>query len=140
MQKIPRGIIAIAVVLAVTAGVFWNKILGIFQPMWPGSQSEVVMKKPKELSAVVTYEVPGDKQDTLRFVVTLDSAGLIEQIQTLDAKTNEVPEKKKEFNSEVNVILKGQKLSELKAIDKVGKSTLTTAAFNEALGKLQAQL
>lgn len=141
MQKIPRGIIAIAVVLALTGSVFYWYAVRMFPSAKPDrSVSNVVANKPKEISAVVSYEVPGEKFDHLRFVVTLDATGAIERIQTLDAETNEIPEKKKDFNDEVNVILKGKKLSELSAIDKVGKSTLTTMAFNEALDKLKAQL
>ena len=88
-------------------------------------------------SAVITYDAYEGKMDTLRFVVTLDSTGAIEMIQTLDAATGEVPEKKKEFNQLVNVQLKGKKLSELKSIDKVGESSKTTAAFNQAIPELQ---
>ncbi len=57
-----------------------------------------------------------------------------------DPETGEIPEKKKEFNDQVNVILKGKKLSELTKIDKVGKSTLTTDAFNSVIDELKAQL
>lgn len=94
----------------------------------------------KTVSAEVTYDTPGDYPDSLRFVVTVDSDGMIQSIQTFDAETGEVPEKKKEFTEQVNVALKGKKLSELSAIDKVGKSSLTTTAFNQALGDLKAQL
>lgn len=94
----------------------------------------------KEVSAEVTYDTPGDYPDHLRFVVVVDAAGTIQSIRTLDAETGEEPAKKKEFNDQINVILKGKKLSELSAIDKVGKSSLTTDAFNEALPKLQAAL
>lgn len=144
MQKIPKGIAAIAVVLVVTAVVYYRYVVSVFPAAKletsPMAATEVVANKPKEISAVVSYEVPGDKIDHLRFVVTLDASGMIEQIQTLDDKTNEIPEKKKEFNDQVNVILKGKKLSELAAIDKVGQSTLTTDAFNSVLDKLKAQL
>ncbi len=91
----------------------------------------------KQSSAVVTYDAYEGKMDTLRFVVTVDGSGAIETIQTLDAATGEVPEKKKEFNDLVNVQLKGKKLSELTAIDKVGGSSKTTEAFNRAIPELQ---
>lgn len=94
----------------------------------------------KEVSAEVTYDTPGDYPDHLRFVVVLDGEGAIQSIQTFDAETGEVPEKKKEFTEQINVLLKGKKLSELSAIDKVGKSSLTTDAFNQALGDLKAKL
>lgn len=94
----------------------------------------------REVSGTVSYETPNGGTDNLRFVVTVDKDGIIQSVQTLDAETNEVPEKKKEFNAEVNVILKGKKLSELTAIDKVGKSSLTTKAFNDSLDQLKAAL
>ncbi len=94
----------------------------------------------KELSAVVTYDAYEGKMDTLRFVVRVNSDGVIEEIQTLDAATNEVPEKKKEFNGEVNTLLRGKKLKEIDKVDKVAKASLTTAAFNKALGDLKAGL
>lgn len=142
MNKIPKGIVVVVVVIVVTAFVYLREVAKVLQGWRPEAApaTEVAMQKPKEVSAVVSYEVPGEKIDTLRFVVTLDDVGAIEQIQTLDAETNEVPEKKKEFNDQVNVMLKGRKLSELTAIDRVGQSTLTTNAFNEALDTLKAAL
>lgn len=140
MQKIPKGLIIVSVIIVVTVAVYLREVAKVLQGWRPEVVSEAAMQKPKEVSAVVTYEVPGEKFDTLRFVVKLDDTGAIDEIRTLDAETNEIPEKKKEFNDEVNVILKGKKLSELTKIDKVGKSTLTTDAFNEALDKLKAEL
>lgn len=142
MQKIPKSLVLIAFVLVVTVAIYYRQAASIFRSMKPETVPApvAVMDKPREVSATVSYEVPGDKVDHLRFVVTLDAAGMIEQIQTLDAETNEVPEKKKDFNSEVNVILKGKKLSELTAIDKVGQSSLTTWAFNDAIKDLQKQI
>jgi hypothetical protein len=92
------------------------------------------------VSAVITYGEPGKYSDTLRFVVVVDGEGAIQEIQTLEDATGEVPEKKKEFNELVNVLLKGKKLADLSAIDKVGKSSMTTKAFNDALPTLQAAL
>lgn len=141
MQKIPKALVLIAFVLVVTGAIYYREATKIFRSMKPevAPAPETVMAK-REVSATVSYEVPGDKIDHLRFVVTIDAAGRIEQIQTLDAETNEVPEKKKDFNSQVNVILKGKKLSELTAIDKVGQSSLTTWAFNDAIKDLQKQI
>jgi hypothetical protein len=142
MHKVPKGVIVVAVIIVVTVAVYLREVAKVLQAWRPEAvpATEVAMQKPKEVSAVVTYEVPGEKFDTLRFVVKLDDAGAIDEVRTLDAETDEIPEKKKEFNDQVNVILKGKKLSELAKIDKVGKSTLTTSAFNEVLDKLKAQL
>lgn len=135
------GLFFVAVIVVASVFVYYRYAKDVLQV---GKQEEVAQPKAvatsKEVSAVVTYATPGDEPDTLRFVVTLDQTGLIQNIQTLDATTNEVPAKKKEFNDQINVILKGKKLSELTAIDKVGKSSLTTTAFNSALGDLQKAL
>lgn len=148
MQKIPKGIIAIAIVLVVSGVAFYYHVLKLTPEAVPENtalpvsrgEPQVAPLKSREVSATTSYEVGEGKIDTLKFVVTLDANGMIEKIMTLDAATNEIPEKKKGFNDQVNVMLKGKKLSELTKIDKVGKSTLTTNAFNAVLSDLKAQL
>lgn len=103
-------------------------------------KAEEVATGWREVSAVTSYDTPNDGRDTLRFVVTLDQQGTIQGIKTLDAETNTIAEKKVEFSEQLTVILKGKKLSELQNIDKVGKSSLTTTAFNSALADLKAAL
>jgi len=100
----------------------------------------VVPVESRKVSAVATYMVTEDKQDSLRFVVTVDKDGIITDLTTLDAKTGDVSEKKKPFNEQVSVMIKGKKLSELTAIDNVAKSTLTTKAFDGVIDQLKAQL
>lgn len=112
----------------------------IVKPGMAGTPSAPVTPEFRDVNAVVKYEVPNDKFDTLRFVVTVSKDGTIQKIQTFDAATGEAPEKKKEFTEQINVILKGKKLSDLEAIDKVGTSSLTTTAFNSALGDLKKAL
>lgn len=129
----------IALVLVVSVFVYYRYTKEVVQSMKPAEVVPTVFAS-KEVDAEVSYEVPGGKIDHLRFVVMLDQGGAIQDIQTLDAETGQVPAKKVEFNEQVNVILKGKKLSELSAIDKVGESSMTTAAFNEALPTLQAAL
>lgn len=108
--------------------------------MRSSKQEVAVQPNSKEVDAVVSYDAYEGKIDTLRFVVLVDRTGMIQEIKTLDAATNEVPEKKKEFNEQVNVLLKGKKLAELTTIDKVGTSSKTTEAFNKALGELKSEL
>lgn len=105
------------------------------------NKNELVQgRNTRDISAEASYPTPGDYDDNLRFIVTIDTDGVIQKIQTLDAETNQVPAKKVEFTEQINAILKGKKLSELTQIDKVGKSSLTTDAFNSALAKLQASI
>lgn len=136
------GLFFVALVVVVSVFVYYRyakDILQVGKQEEAATQSKAVATS-KEVSAVVTYATPGDEPDVLRFVVTVNAEGMIQNIQTLDAETNEIPAKKKEFNDQINVILAGKKLSELTAIDKVGKSSLTTTAFNSALGDLQKAL
>ena len=149
MLKTKKSVLlVVGLIVLVSVFVYYRYAKEILQ-----SSKQEVMVKPgmagtpgageptlRDLSAIVSYEVPGDKVDTLRFVVTVDKAGTIQSIQTLEAASGEIPEKKKEFNDQINVILKGKKLSELSAIDKVGTSSMTTDAFNKALPQLQAGL
>ncbi len=128
----------IALVLVVSIFVYYRYAQGVFQSMKPAAVTVPTVATSKEVSAEVTYSVSEEKSDTLRFVVTMNKEGIIESIQTLDAETGQIPEKKKAFNEEVNVLLKGKKLSDLGPIDKVAQSSLTTKAFNEVLPKLQA--
>lgn len=143
MLKTKKSVLLIVgLIVAISIFAYYRYTKDLFQPF---KQDEVVVKpdtyeSTRGVSAVVSYDPVEGKTDTLRFVVTVDQMGQIQNIQTLDAASGEVPEKKKEFNEQINVILKGKKLSELSAIDKVGTSSLTTKAFNEALPELQAAL
>ncbi len=138
----------ISMIAAVIVGTVFVYYLYAEDMMWLSRGNEVMVKpegmtKPSatsERSAKVSYEVPGEKIDHLRFVVTLDAEGMIQKIDTLDAETNEIPAKKMEFNDQINVLLKGKKLADLSDIDKVGTSSLTTWAFNDALKDLKAGL
>lgn len=143
MLKTKKSVLLIVgLIVAISIFAYYRYTKDLFQPF---KQDEVVVKSDtyestRGVSAVVSYDPVEGKTDTLRFVVTVDQMGQIQNIQTLDAASGEVPEKKKEFNEQINVILKGKKLSELSAIDKVGTSSLTTKAFNDALPELQAAL
>lgn len=148
MWKMKKSTALIALVVVVSVFVYYRYAQQVLAPSKEEANTPAAPKKMedaaaqgwKEVSAEVSYSTPGDSVDHLRFVVSLDKQGVIQQIQTLDAETNEIPEKKQEFNDQINGILKGKKLSELTAIDKVGKSSLTTDAFNQALSKLQSQM
>lgn len=128
-----------AVVIVGSVFVYYRYAKDVFQVMKP---KEAVMPAmdTKEVSAVITYGETGKYTDTLRFVVVVDKGGVIQEIKTLEDATGEIPEKKKEFNQLVNVQLKGKKLADVSALDKVGKSTMTTNAFNGVLESLKAGL
>lgn len=128
-MRIKKSSILIAAVVLLSGFVYYRYA----KEAWPTTRQEEVLSKErmeedgtsglKEVSTEVSYTVPGDTIDRLRFVVLVDTDNTIALIRTLDAETGQVSEKKKEFNDQVNVVLHGKKLSDLKAIDKVGKSS-----------------
>lgn len=142
MFKIKKGIILIAVVIVLTVFIYYRysvKILQVNRGADVVPMATVPVNEPKKVSAVVKYMATEDKEDTLRFVLTLDKDGVITEVSTVDAETNLVPEKKKPFNEGLSVIIKGKKLSELGKVDKIGTSTYTTDAFNSVIDQLKAQ-
>ncbi|MEK9151614.1 MAG: hypothetical protein AAB547_03200 [Patescibacteria group bacterium] len=143
MFKIHKGIVLIAVVIVLSVFIYYRYAAKVFQAS--KNEEAVLMTESvpvgsKEVSAVATFDTPGDYAEHLRFIVTVDTQGVIESVKTVDAATNEIPEKKIEFNDGLLVVIKGKKLSELTAIDNVGKSSLTTAAFNSVIDQMKAQL
>ena len=143
MFKIKKGFLLIAVVIVVSVFVYYRYAVKILQVNKSEDATPVTDMLPigaKKVSAVVKYMATEDKEDALRFVLTVDKQGVITEVATLDAKTGEVPEKKIAFNQQASVMIVGKKLSELTAIDNVAKSSLTTKAFNSVIDQLKAQL
>lgn len=94
----------------------------------------------KELSVKTSYTNPGGS-DEVGFTLVVDSTGVITDAKTETLATNPTSLiRQQSFASELPTVLKGKKLSELSQIDKVGGSSLTTAAFNKSLDQLKAQL
>jgi hypothetical protein len=93
----------------------------------------------RELSTVVTYAVPGG-EDVVRFSVFVDDEDSIADVEAVDTQDPSHNANLNKFSKELIKVIKGKKLSELGPVDKVGTSSLTTAAFNEALPQLKAQL
>ena len=94
----------------------------------------------REVSAVATYEVP-DGTDRVRFTIGLDTGGRVVSVKSADAlKGDAVSENLAKFSDGLLLVIGGKKLSELTAVDRIGKSSLTTAAFNAVLPDLKKQL
>ncbi len=148
MQKIPKGIIAIATVIVLTGVVFYYQFFG--KETQPVDQAtSLPLNRPesmtslasKEVSTETTYVVPeADLTHHIKFTVGLDETGRVVDVRMVEMPKGEATEKQQEFASTLTVMIKGKKLAELSQVDKVGKSTLTTEAFNAALGDLKAQL
>lgn len=93
----------------------------------------------RELQDTVTYEVPGGTH-TIKFSIFVDDAGNIQNFTALDTTDPDHQQQVNEFYMTLGPKIKGKKLSELEAIDKVGTSSLTTGAFNIALANIKTQL
>lgn len=94
----------------------------------------------RELTATTTHETPAG-EDKVSFVISVDENHVIIEAKTLIEAENKVSKKYQEaFALEFPALIQGKKMSELTKIDRVGKSSLTTEAFNSVIDTLKAQL
>jgi predicted NUDIX family NTP pyrophosphohydrolase len=94
----------------------------------------------KSLSTVATYTDPSGEVK-VGFTVVIDQNGTIVDATTEVLGTNDITKiRQNAFAEEFPTAVKGKKLSELTAIDRVGGSSLTTKAFNDSLTVLKAQI
>lgn len=97
-------------------------------------------KEAKEISVNTSYGNPSGKDD-VKFSLFVDSTGMIVDAKADVLATNEISKKRQSaFAEGFPLAVKGKKLSELNAIDKVGGSSLTTKAFNDSLTELKSAL
>ncbi len=143
MRGIPRSIVAIATVIVLSGAVFyvyaerlWHDFFRVAEA--PSSTTLPIAPKKGEVSAEVTYEVPeASLTHRVRFTLLLDEQGAITGVRMLELPKEETSEKQQEFADNLTVMIKGKKLTELSKVDRVGKSTLTTDAFNSVIDKLK---
>lgn len=140
IRKVPKGLIVVSVIVVVTVAVYLREVAKVLQGWRPDAVSEVAMEKPKEVSAVVAYDVNEEISHEVRFTLGLDAAGVITSVALVEDSTGVASDKQKEFAGELEVVIKGKKLSELSTVDRIGTSSYTTNAFNSAIDKLKAQL
>jgi hypothetical protein len=94
----------------------------------------------KEVSTTATYTTP-DGKDTVRFTIALDRQGYVIGVKTTDVLKGEaISTNLEKFSTNLLVMLKGKKLSDINNVSRVGTSSLTTTAFNSVLGNLKAQI
>lgn len=118
-------------------------------PQAPASNNAMMPKETTgtktETSAKTTriqtsYKNPGGS-DEVGFIVMVGNDGVITDAQTEVLAVNPISKMRQQaFAEGLPAAIKGKKLSELSAIDRVGGSSLTTGAFNAALPELKAQL
>lgn len=123
----------------------------------PAVNSEAVMQQPtsdsdsmlettsdsladKIVSVETAYMSPAG-EEKVAFMVYVDANGVVTNAETgVMAKSPISVTRQESFAQELPTAIVGMKLSELNSIDRVGGSSLTTGAFNEALVELKAQL
>lgn len=106
----------------------------------PATTTRVLAAGEQKLRTQVTYQDPSG-ETSIAFALIVDSNGIIVDAPTELLATNPIALKRQEaFAAELPAFVKGKKLSELTAIDRVGGSSLTTKAFNDALVTLKAGL
>jgi hypothetical protein len=106
----------------------------------PGKENDALPAGSRKLTAETRFEVPNDGVDHVRFTVVVDGSGTIRDARVEDAKTGEENKYHKEFSEGLAGVIKGRKMDELTAIDRIGKSSLTTDAFNGVIGDLKSEL
>lgn len=94
----------------------------------------------KKVNARVSYKNPaGD--DEVAFTLTVNGEGIIVSASAEVLAIHDISKKRQEaFAGGLATALSGKKLSDLASIDRVGGSSLTTGAFNQALPQLKSQL
>lgn len=129
-MKTKRGLIIATVVVVIVAVIYYRFYL----------KKESSTPILREVSTTSTYKVPNG-ENNVRFTLLLNSSGVVVGVKSTDIRNSAaINEKLTEFSNNLLVIIKGKKLSELTAVDRVGKSSITTTAFNNALGALKAQI
>lgn len=94
----------------------------------------------KQLTTQTTYKEPAG-ESSVGFTLSVGSDGVITDATVEVLATHDVSKARQAaFAAEFSAAVKGKQLSELTAIDRVGGSSLTTKAFNDALATLKAQM
>lgn len=94
----------------------------------------------RKIRTEVTYIDPSG-ETKVAFVLIVDKDGIIVDAPTEILATNPIAiQRQTAFAKDLPAAVKGKKLSELTAIDRVGGSSLTTKAFNDALATLKANI
>ena len=98
------------------------------------------MMNAKTATVNTQYSNPGGK-DYVSFTIAVDGSGVITKAETGVLAVNPISKTRQEsFAAGLPAVLVGKKLSDVTKIDRVGGSSLTTNAFNEALSGLKAQI
>ena len=133
----------IAIILLVIVLIVGFILYGVFQTD-NTELSEQIIPAPEEtlawrkLSADVKYKAPGIMHH-VEFSIYVDDNEEIQDVDAVELAHDGYEEKLDSFSDLLITTIKGKKLSELEAVDKVGTSSLTTGGFNEALMEMQSE-
>ena len=106
----------------------------------PAGMMAETPKVAKSVSTKAVYKTPAG-EDEVGFTLSVDASGVIVDAKADVLATHDISKKRQTaFAEELPAAVKGKKLSELASIDRVGGSSLTTKAFNDALTQLKSQL
>lgn len=142
MQKSSKGLLVVVLIVAVTVAVYLWQVAKVLQTARFDEvpAAGVAMQKPREVSAVVAYQVNEEVSHEARFTLGLDADGAITSVSLVENPTGVASDKQKEFAGKLEMVIKGKKLSELAPVDRIGTSSYTTNAFNSAIDQLKAKL
>ncbi len=94
----------------------------------------------KKISLNTSYKSPAGMED-VGFVLNVDASGVVKSAEAIVHATHRESVKyQNSFRDNFSTAVVGKKLSDLSSIDRVGKASLTTNAFNASLSKLKAQI
>lgn len=107
---------------------------------FPESPEVSVEETTKRIGIVTTYTDPAGEAE-VGFTVLVDGNGTIVDVSAEVLGKNDITKiRQTAFAEGFAEAVRGKKLSELAAIDRVGGSSLTTKAFNDSIDELRAQL
>ena len=94
----------------------------------------------KQVTANTSYGSPAGPEE-VGFTLGLDANEVIVSADTTVKAADQASTSFQEsFKANLSSVVVGKKLSDLSSIDKVGKASLTTNAFNQALAQMKSQL
>lgn len=94
----------------------------------------------KTIASQTSYRTPGGTEE-VSFLLMVDDGGEITAAQAnVMAKNPTSVMRQTSFADEFPQVLLGKNINELEKVDRIGGSSLTTGAFNQALAGLKAQL
>lgn len=152
MSKVQKIIALVSVAVLVVVGIFVKFFSEKTEvPMEGGEKiptntqkeqntNPIAPENGKLLKTTTSYKNPSGS-DEVGFTVVVDGSGIITDVTTdILAENKNSKMFQENFSKALPQAIRGKKLSDLEAIDRVGGASLTTKAFNESLAKLKSDI